>query len=145
MTKLFLLGAQQEIDTEKQVVKIGQAIHMEGYSYHRYVVYNIVRNECGICYMLIDLTDYLFYRTEIIRPLSQKFSIGYYYDELKAIIQKAQDKKAEDDRQAEQERIRTEKIMAIGRKRLSEIIPATWNWGMIFNQFLTIFENRIQV
>ncbi|MDH6312804.1 transposase-like protein, partial [Parabacteroides sp. PFB2-10] len=20
-----------------------------------------------------------------------------------------------------------------------------WNWGMIFNQFLTIFENRIQV
>lgn len=133
MTKLFLLGAQQEIDTEKQVVKIGQVIHMEGYSYHRYVVYDIAHNAHGIHYKLIDLTDYLFYGTEIIRPLSQKFGIGYYYDEnnptfksedeLKAIIQKAEDKKAEDDRQAEQERIRTEEVRAIGRKRLSEIIP----------------------
>ncbi|KAA6317485.1 hypothetical protein EZS27_032370 [termite gut metagenome] len=34
MTKVFLLGAQQEIDTEKQVLEIGQVICMEGYSYH---------------------------------------------------------------------------------------------------------------
>lgn len=133
MTKLFLLGAQQEIDTEKQVVKIRQVIHMEGYSYHRYVVYDITHNAHGICYKLIDLTDYLFYRTEIIRPVSQKFGIGYYYDEnnpifkseeeLKAIIQKAEDKKAEDDRHVEQERIRMEEVRTIGRKRLSEILP----------------------
>jgi len=133
MTKVFLLGAQQEIDTQKQVVEIGQVIRMEGYSYHRYVVYDIVRSKHGICYKLIDLSDYLFYRTEIIRPLSQKFGIGYYYDEdnptfksedeLKTIIQKAEEKKSEDERQAEQERIRTEKIKAIGRKRLSEILP----------------------
>lgn len=133
MTKLFLLGAQQEIDTDRQVVEIGQVIHMEGYSYHRYVVYDIDRNAHGIYYKLIDLTDYLFYRTDIIRSLSQKFGIGYYYDEsnptfkteeeLKEIIQKAQDKKAEDDRQAEQERIRTEEVRTIGRKRLSEILP----------------------
>ncbi|NDV57937.1 fusion protein [Bacteroides sp. 519] len=133
MTKLFLLGAQREIDTQKQVVEIGQIIHMEGYSYHRYVVCDIVRNEYGIHYKLIDLSDYLFYRTEIIRPLSQKYGIGYYYDEtnptfkneeeLKAIVRKAQEKKAEDERKAEQERIRTEGIRAIGRKRLAEILP----------------------
>ena len=81
MTKVFLLGAQQEIETEKQVVEIGQIIQMEGYSCHRLVVYDIVHKEHGIYYKLIDLADYLFYRTEIICPLSQKFGIGYYYDE----------------------------------------------------------------
>ena len=133
MTKLFLLGAQQEIDTKKQVAEIGQVIHMEGYSYHRYVVYDIISNAHSICYKLIDLTDYLFYHTDIIRPLSQKFGIGYYYDEsnptfkseteLKEIIQKAQSKKDQDEREAEQERIRVESVKITGRKRLAEIIP----------------------
>ena len=133
MTKLSLLGAQQVIDTEKQVVEIGQVIQMEGYSYHRYVVYDIIRNKHGICYKLIDLTDYLFYRTDIIRPLSQRFGIGYYYDEsnptfkseaeLKEIVQKAESKKAQDEREDEQERIRVESVKVIGRKRLAEIIP----------------------
>ncbi|KAA6317484.1 hypothetical protein EZS27_032369 [termite gut metagenome] len=94
---------------------------------------DIVHKEYGICYKLIDLTDYLLYRIEIIRPLSQKFGIGYYYDEnnpafkseeeLKEIIQKAQDKKAEEERKAEQERIRMEGVKVIGRKRLTEITP----------------------
>ena len=133
MTKLFLLGAQQEIDTEKQVVEIGQVIRMEGYSYHRYIVYDIIRNKYGICYKLIDLTDYLFYSTDIIRPLSKKFGIGYYYDEnnpifktkdeLKEIIQKAHSKKEQDEREAEQERSRKESVKIIGRKLLAEIIP----------------------
>lgn len=133
MTRIFLLGAQQEIDMQKQVVEIGQVIHMEGYSYHRYVVYDIHRNEHGIYYKLIDLTDYVFQCTERIRPLSQKFGIGYYYDEanptfkseeeLRDIVQKAQDKKAQDEREEEQERIRVEEVRVIGRKRLAEIIP----------------------
>ena len=133
MTKVFLLGAQQEIDTNKQVVEVGQVIRMEGYSYHSHVVYDIVHKEYGIYYKLIDLTDYLFYCTDIIRPLSQKFGIGYYYDEnnpifktedeLKEIIQKAQDKKEQEERAAEQERIRVEEVKVIGRKRLAEIIP----------------------
>jgi hypothetical protein len=111
MAELFLLGAQQVIDTEKQVVEIGQVIRMEGYSYHRYIVYDIIRNKHGICYKLIDLTDYLFYNTDIIRPLSKKFGIGYYYDEnnptfkseaeLKEIVQKAESKKEQDERDSD--------------------------------------------
>jgi hypothetical protein len=133
MAKVFLFGAQQEIDTDKQVVETGRVIRMEGYACHSYVVYDIARNNRSICYKLIDLTDYLFYRTDIIRPLSQKFGIGYYYDEnnpvfkredeLKEIIQKAQDRKAQDEKDAEEERIRVEGVRVTGRKRLAEIIP----------------------
>ena len=133
MAKVFLLGAQQEIDTDKQVVEKGQIIQMEGHSYHRYVVYDIQRNERGLKYMLIDLTDYVFRQTDIIRPLSQKFGIGYYYDsenpqfmdafEVAILQQEAEQKKQQEEENAEQERIRIEEVKTIGRKRLAEIIP----------------------
>ena len=37
MSKVFLLGANKEIDRAKQVVEVNQVIQMEGYSYDRYV------------------------------------------------------------------------------------------------------------
>ena len=80
MSKVFLLGANKEIDRAKQVVEVNQIIQMEGYSYDRYVVYEIRKNDWGIAYKLINLRTKEFYTADIIRPLKEKFGIGYYYD-----------------------------------------------------------------
>ncbi|GHU91194.1 hypothetical protein FACS1894155_10570 [Bacteroidia bacterium] len=45
MSKVFLLGANKEIDRAKQVVEVNQIIQMEGYSYDRYVVYDITKSQ----------------------------------------------------------------------------------------------------
>ena len=47
MSKIFLLGANKEINRAVQVVEVNQVIQMEGYSYHRYVVYDISKNQWG--------------------------------------------------------------------------------------------------
>ena len=80
MTKVFLLGANKEIDRAEQVVEVNQVIQMEGYSYHSYVVYDIIKNQWGITYKLINLTTKDFHTADIIRPLKEKFGIGFYYD-----------------------------------------------------------------
>ncbi|MDL2305068.1 fusion protein [Bacteroides sp. OttesenSCG-928-D19] len=133
MSKVFLLGANKEIDRVKQVVEVGQIIQMEGYSYDRYVVYEIRKNDWGIAYKLINLRTKEFYAADIIRPLKEKFGIGYYYDsdnpqfmdsfEVMILLQQAQQQKRAEDEKAEQEKIRVEQIREIGRKRFSEIFP----------------------
>jgi hypothetical protein len=133
MNKVFLLGANKSIDRAKQVVEVGQIIQMEGYSYDRYVVYEIIKNDWGIAYKLINLRTKEFYTADIIRPLKEKFGIGYYYDsedpkfmdafEVAMLQQEAKQKKQEEDEEAEQERIRVEEVKKIGRVRFSEIFP----------------------
>ncbi|MDU1892988.1 MAG: hypothetical protein E6767_20090 [Dysgonomonas sp.] len=133
MSKVFLLGANKEIDKAIQVVQVNQVIQMEGYSYDRYVVYDIVKNNWGITYKLINLRKKVFQTADIIRPLSEKFGIGYYYDsenpefmdgfEVALLLQEAKDiVKAETD-EAEKEKIRVEEVKVIGRKRFAEIFP----------------------
>ena len=78
MSKVFLLGANKEIDRAKQVVEVNQVIRMEGYSYDRYVVYEICKNDWGIAYKLINLRTKDFQTADIIRPLNEKFGIGYW-------------------------------------------------------------------
>ena len=133
MNKVFLLGANKEIDRAKQVVEVNQVIQMEGYSYHKYVVYKITKNDWGITYKLIDLTTKDFNTADIVRPLSEKFGIGFYYDaenptfldafEVAILLQEAKQKKQKEDEAEEQERKRVEEIKAIGRKRFAEIFP----------------------
>lgn len=133
MNKVFLLGANREINRDKQVVEVNQIIQMEGYNYDRYVVYEIRKNDWGLAYKLINLRTKEFFTADIIRPLSQKFGIGYYYDsknpqfmdslEVLTLLQEVKDQKQADEYEAEQERIRTEEVRAIGRKRLVEILP----------------------
>lgn len=128
MSKVFLLGANKEIDRAKQVVEVNQIIQMKGYSYDRYVVYEIRTNDWGIAYKLINLRTKDFQTADIIRPLKEKFGIGYYYDsenpqsmdsfEVAILLQQAQDKKKAEANEAEQERIRIEGVKEIGRKRL---------------------------
>ena len=133
MSKVFLLGANKEIDKTKQVVEVNQVIQMEGYSYDRYVVYDIRKNDWGIAYKLINLRTKEFFIADIIRPLKEKFGIGYYYDsenpqfmdgfEVLILQQEAEYKKKAEQEEAEKEKIRVEQIREIGRKRLAEIFP----------------------
>lgn len=133
MSKVFLLGANKEIDRAKQVVEVNQIIQMEGYSYHRYVVYDITTNQWGITYKLIDLTTKEFHTADIIRPLREKFGIGFYYDsenpqfmdafEVAILLQEAQQQKQAEQNEEEKERQRVEEVKAIGRKRFAEIFP----------------------
>lgn len=133
MSKVFLLGANKEIDRAKQVVEVNQIIQMEGYSYDRYVVYEIRKNDWGIAYKLINLRTKEFQTADIIRPLNEKFGIGYYYDsenpefmdsfEVTMLLQQAQQQKKAEEAEAEQEKIRIEQVKEIGRKRFAEIFP----------------------
>ena len=133
MSKVFLLGANKEIDRAVQVVAINQVIQMEGYSYHSYVVYDITKNQWGITYKLINLMTKDFHTADIIRPLKEKFGIGFYYDsdnpqfidsfEVAILLQEAQAKANEEANQEEKERIRVEEVKAIGSKRFAEILP----------------------
>ena len=133
MSKIFLLGANKEIDRAVQVVEVNQVIQMEGYSYHRYVVYDITKNQWGITYKLINLTTKDFHTADIIRPLKEKFGIGFYYDsdnpqfmdsfEVAILLQEAQTKATAEADEQEKERIRVEEVKVIGSKRFAEILP----------------------
>lgn len=68
MNKVFLLGANKEIDKAKQVVEVNQIIQMEGYGYDKYVVYEIRKNDWGIAYKLINLSKRSFSRLTLSVP-----------------------------------------------------------------------------
>lgn len=134
MAKQFLLGANKEIDTNIQTVKVNQIVRMEGYDYDKYVVYEIAKNQRGITYKLINLRTKEFHTSDLIRPFSEKFGIGMYYDDVTpqfldafemAILREEAEANAKAEQQAkQQEKQRCEQVSAIGRKRLNEIIPA---------------------
>lgn len=128
MTKVHLLGANRSYDRSVQTVSVNQVVVLEGYSYDSYVVYEVSRNGWGITYHLINLRTYEFHTSDLIRPLSEKFGIGMYYDdanpkfldllETAALLTKARKKKAEKERQ------RNEHTAKIGAERLRLLIPS---------------------
>lgn len=106
---------------------------MEGYNYDKYVVYGIERNKWGITYKLVNLRTKEFDTSDLIRPFSEKFGIGMYYDDVHpqfldafevAILQQEAQANVDAEQKAEQqEKQRREEVSAIGRERLKEIIP----------------------
>ncbi len=134
MAKQFLLGANREIDTDIQTVEVNQVIQLEGYSYDKYIVYPIAKSQWGITYKLINLRTKEFSTSDLIRPLSEKFGIGMYYDDVNpqfmdafevAILREEAQAEAKAEREAEQlEKQRQEQVAAIGRERLKDLIPA---------------------
>lgn len=133
MSKVFLLGANKSIDRTKQLVEVGQIIQLEGYSYDSYVVYEITKDDWGITYKLINLRTKELNTADILRPLKEKFGIGFYYDsenpqfvdsfEVAILLQEAKQKKQQEADEAEKERIRVEEVKTIGRIRFAEIFP----------------------
>jgi hypothetical protein len=132
MTNVFLLGANASYDTGKQTVAKNQIIQMNGYEDDRYVVYDIASSKWGLSYELINLRTKTFGQCDLIRPLSQKFGIGYYYDDenpqfMDAFEVAVLQSEAEQNRQAEQvakQQEHDEQLKAIGRQRLEAIVPA---------------------
>lgn len=136
MTKYHSLFAGTTTDTEVQVVKENQVVIGYGYamSESRYVVCKVEYIErIGYMYHLINIGTKDMDRTDMLTPLSQKFGIGRYYDdvnpefmdafEVAILLQEAQAKaKAEAD-EAEKERIRVEEVKEVGRKRFAKLFP----------------------
>lgn len=128
MNKVHLLGANRSYDRDEQTVSVNQVVMLEGYSYDSYVVYEVNRSQWGITYHLINLRTHEFHTSDLIRPLSEKFGIGMYYDdanpkfldllETAALLTKAREKKAEKERQ------RNEHTAKIGAERLRPLIPS---------------------
>ncbi|SHG20611.1 hypothetical protein [Dysgonomonas macrotermitis] len=133
MTKLYSLFGGTTTDTEVKAVEVNQVVQMEGYSYSRYVVYKITHNDFGYHYHLINLKTLDFHQSEIIKPLSQKFGIGMYYDdkdiefmpEAEVAELYAQAKAKEDaEREAERkENEHGEEVRIIGREWLKNNLP----------------------
>ena len=133
MTKVHLLGANRSYDRSVQTVSVNQVVVLEGYSYDSYVVYEVSRNGWGITYHLINLRTYEFHTSDLIRPLSEKFGIGIYYDdanprfldplETAALLTKAKEKKAEEEKKAKETREEYGRIAKIGAERLRPLVP----------------------
>ena len=133
MTKVHLLGANKSYDRSVQTVSVNQVVVLEGYSYDSYVVYEVTRDKWGITYHLVNLETHEFHTSDLIRPLSEKFGIGIYYDdanpkfldplETAALLTKAKEKKAEAERKAKEAREEYERIAKIGAERLRPLIP----------------------
>jgi len=134
MSKSFLVGANVSYNANIQVVIKGQVIQMEGYYYDRYVVYEVVNDGNSFYYKLINLRTGKFDNCDLIRPLSQKFGIGYYFDEVNpqfiddfefAILSsKAEQIERDEKETAQKQEERNEQLKTIGRERLQTIIPA---------------------
>ena len=134
MSKVFLLGAGVSYDTDHQAVEKGQIIQMNGYYDDRYVVDNIVKGHSGLIYKLINLRTHKFEQCDLIRPLSQKFGIGHYFDDANpqfmddfeiAILRSEAERIEQEERQETQKKTeRNEQLRTIGRERLQTLIPA---------------------
>ena len=133
MTKVHLLGANRSYDRDVQTVSVNQVVVLEGYSYDSYVVYEVTRDKWGITYHLINLRTHEFHTSDLIRPLSEKFGIGIYYDdanpkfldplETTALLTKAKEKKAEEEKKAKEAREEYGRIAKIGAERLRPLVP----------------------
>lgn len=134
MTKLYSLFGGTTTDTDVKSVEVNQIVQMEGYSYSRYVVHKITHNQFGYHYHLINLRTHDFHQSEIIKPLSQKFGIGMYYDdkniefmteeEVAKLYVKAQAKHVDEMEQQRTEEKRREEVRVIGREWLRNNLTA---------------------
>ena len=134
MSNVFLLGANTGYDANKQAVMQNQIIQMNGYENDRYVVYDITASKWGVSYKVINLRTKRFGQCDLIRPLSQKFGIGYYFDDENpqfmdafevAILRNEAEQNAQAEQEAkQQEQERAEQLKTIGRERLENLVPA---------------------
>ena len=84
MTKYISLFGATTTDTQVQVVKENQVIIGigAGASRKRYVVYKVEHTARGYVYHMVNTETKEISQTDILRPLSQTFGIGRYYDDV---------------------------------------------------------------
>lgn len=96
-------------------------------------MYDITKNQWGITYKLINLTTKNLDTADIIRPLKEKFGIGFYNNsdipqfmdsfEVAILLQEARVKAKAKTDEEDKERIRVEEVKKIGRERMEVILP----------------------
>lgn len=139
MAKYYSLFGGTTTDTEIQVVKENQIVigFGPGMSDSRYVVYKVEHTSHGYMYHLINLETKHIDRTDILNPLSQKYGIGRYYDdvspefmdafEVALLVEEAQ-KKADTEEKARAEVIaERNRIAKIGADYSAPQIPRLWH------------------
>jgi len=133
MAQIHLLEANVSYDTAKQAVGKNQIIQMNGYGDDRYVVYDVMEESGQFIYRLINLRTYELRQIEIIRPLSEKFGIGYYFDdvnpqfmdtfEVEVLRSKAENIAGEKRKELQRKLEDDERLYALGLQRLEAIVP----------------------
>lgn len=135
MSEMFIFGAKglEPINTATPSVTPNQIVFLDGYDNPRYVVYKIDRDKWGITYHLIDLETHRFSTAESIRPYSQKFGIGMYYNDAEPeymepaavadLLVKANMVKAEEERKRREQEAENDRLREIGAARLRELLP----------------------
>lgn len=135
MSKYYSLLGGTTTDTEIQVAQENQIVIGFGpyMSQERYVICRVEHTANGYLYHLVNLDTKEIRRTDILEPLSRKYGIGLYYDdvnheqmdamEVAALASEAKEKARIKAEKAEAERKRADEQAAIGRKRLAEILP----------------------
>ena len=135
MAKLVDLSTGRVHDTNIQTVKVNQVVLLNNRDVTKWVVYKIDFDpRWGYTYHIVSLEDPHFERTSNFAPWSQKFGIGWYYDDEKTefmdafevviLRQQAQQKAAEKAEAEIKEKERRDKVKAVGRERLEGLIPA---------------------
>jgi hypothetical protein len=134
MARINLLFANRTYDTAKQSVEKNQIIQMNGYDGDRYAVYDITERSSGLIYRLINLRTHKFGQCGLIRPLSEKFGIGYYYDdenpefmdafEVDILRSEAEQTDRQEQEELQKRQEHGEQLKVAGRKRLATPVPA---------------------
>ena len=118
-----------------QVVKENQIIIGigAGASRKRYVVYKVEHTARGYVYHMVDTETKEISQTDILRPLSQTFGIGRYYDDVNPefmdafeaalLVRQAEEQATAQAIAAAKEKAEHDRIAEIGAQRLRRIMP----------------------
>ena len=135
MTKYISLFGATTTDTQVQVVKENQVIIGigAGASRKRYVVYKVEHTARGYVYHMVDTETKEISQTDILRPLSQTFGIGRYYDDVNPefmdafeaalLVRQAEEQATAQAIAAAKEKAEHDRIAEIGAQRLRRIMP----------------------
>lgn len=104
-----------------------------GASRKRYVVYKVEHTARGYVYHMVDTETKEISQTDILRPLSQTFGIGRYYDdvnpefmdafEVALLVRQAEEQATAQAIAAAKEKAEHDRIAEIGAQRLRRIMP----------------------
>lgn len=133
MTKLYSLFSNEVIDTAQKVVELNQVVvNQDGVQSVVINIYNF-SNRDGYQYEILDIRTLKSFRTQIIRPLSNKFGIGTYYDdknptflsneEVADLIKKMNVRIKLETEEAEIKRVEREATEAKGKEWLNNNLP----------------------
>ena len=135
MTQVHLLGANKSYDTSIQVLKENQIVvhHGMGASITQFVVYKIEHQSDSYIYHLINIETRTFSQIDLPRPLTEKFGIGFYYNdetpefmdayEVLLLHGEAEYKAKEKQEAKQREQEHKEQLKTIGKERLQNLMP----------------------